>query len=241
LTKGMKMSNHRITASLLLFVLMMTESFAYAEGSASTESALPEVVVAEPQATVVRTPTRTQPETTTQLQAFTRTAVDNMKRVFQIGSEVGHPETLQAILLRETKGGQSDPIGNRGAAASKRSYGLMQVQVVAARSVLQRNPQVAKVYFPHKPYDKVTNDEIVALLLNNDEANIRIAAMHFKLYFDLCNGNWDKAVAAYNMGIGNVEHLRSPAQYAYVVGVRSLITKQVQPFNKKHGLLSQRI
>jgi hypothetical protein len=161
----------------------------------------------------------------------------NLKKVYVVAREVGHPETLQAILLLETRGGKSVPIGNRESPVGKRSYGLMQVQVVAARSILQRNPSLFKRYFPERTYNSVLDEEIIALLLTNDEANIRIAAHHFKLYLQLSDGDWDRAVAAYNVGIGGVENIPDPAEFEYVIKIKAKLEEDVRPFNRKNGLL----
>jgi hypothetical protein len=160
----------------------------------------------------------------------------NMKKVFMIGREVGNAETLQAILLQESGGGAADPVGTKGAPVGKRSYGVMQVQVVAARSILQRHPEMVKKYFPGRVYASLADEEIIALLLTNDEANIRIAATHFKLYMQLCGGDWDRAVAAWNAGIGGVENIPDPAEYDYVISVKSKLDNVVRSFNRKNNL-----
>lgn len=179
--------------------------------------------------------------TTSGVDIFNSSSTENLRKVFLIGREVGNPETMQAILLQETNGGVGQAIGNKSSPVGKRSYGLMQVQVVAARSILQRVPAVLKMYFPNKTYDSIADEEIIALLLTNDEANIRIAAHHFKLYLQLSSGNWDRAVAAYNAGIGGVNNIPSPAEFGYVVSVKAKLENAVRPFNRKHNLqLTQR-
>lgn len=167
---------------------------------------------------------------------FNMTFAETMKKVFTVGREIGHPETLQAILLQETAGGRSAAIGNKNSPVGKRSYGLMQVQVVAARSILERNPSVLKRYFPERTYVSLFDEEIIALLLTNDEANIRIAAHHFNLYLKLSDGDWDRAVAAYNAGIGGVERIPEPAEFPYVIDVKAKLEEVVRPFNRKHSL-----
>jgi hypothetical protein len=112
----------------------------------------------------------------------------------------------------------------------------MQVQVVAARSILQRHPEMVKKYFPGRVYASLADEEIIALLLTNDEANIRIAATHFKLYMQLCGGDWDRAVAAWNAGIGGVENIPDPAEYDYVISVKSKLDNVVRSFNRKNNL-----
>lgn len=184
---------------------------------------------------------QTEEVRSTDVGIFSATTAQSLKTVFLVGREVGNPETLQAILLQETRGGQTEPIGNKDSPVGKRSYGLMQVQVVAARSIFQRVPAVYDRYFPDRKYSTVADEEIIALLLTNDEANIRIAAHHFKLYLQLSSGDWNRAVAAYNAGIGAVNNIAVPAEFDYVVKVRAKMESDVRAFNRKHGLqLTQR-
>lgn len=161
---------------------------------------------------------------------------DNLIKVYQIGSEIGHPETLQAILLVESNGGVGSLIGNKSGPESSRSYGVMQVKTVAARSVFTHYPMIFQKYFHDRKYKSVTTDEIINLLLTNHEANIRIAGYHFKIYFKLSQNNWHKAVAAYNMGIGNANKLTNHRNVNYVKKIEYKINSQVLNFNTKHQL-----
>lgn len=162
-------------------------------------------------------------------------AADHLFTVFTIGKEIGHPETLQAILMQETNGGRSSRIGNPSAPLTQRSYGLMQVQIVAARSVFNHFPQIRQMYFEDRSTKSLSNQEIASLLLDNDDANIRIAAYHFKIYMNLAKGNWTKAVAAYNMGIGNAFKI-TDHNTSYVQSIRNHLKTFVQPFNRKNDL-----
>lgn len=160
---------------------------------------------------------------------------DNLLTVFHVGREVGNPETLQAILIQES-GGTPTTVGNKGSPVGKRSYGLMQVQINAARSVLQRNQKLVKQYFKGRSYGSLVDEEIIAVLITNDEANVRIAAHHFQIYYKLCGGDLDKAVAAYNTGIGGVEAIPNPSEFQYVLSIKAKLQDVVRPFNQKHGL-----
>jgi hypothetical protein len=167
---------------------------------------------------------------------YNRVIASNLKKVYSISKAFGHPETMQAILMQESGGGISHPVGNLDSPIGKRSYGIMQVQVVAARSILSRYPGIFDQYFPHRKYSTVTDEEIIALLLMNDEANIHIAAQHFNLYYRLSNGDWHTAVAAYNMGIGNALKRENHGEYPYVVEVERRIQEVIKPFNRQHKL-----
>ena len=147
----------------------------------------------------------------------------NLKLIKKIGEEVGNPETLQAMSLQETMGGTN--LNNH------KSHGIMQVQVVAARSVFKKSPTLLHRYFPKRK--NISNGDIIRLLRTNNEANIRIAAHHFKNYSELSK-NWSTAVAAYNVGIGGVKNVRDPVHHEYVEKVRYWLIKYVRPFNSSN-------
>lgn len=163
---------------------------------------------------------------------------NNLMLVHEIGSEIGHPETLQAILLQETNGGTSTLVGNPTAPVRQRSYGLMQVQIGAARSILSRYPELLEKYFNGKRVTHITDTEMVQFLTTNHEGNVRIAAYHFRLYFNMVGGDWSKAVAAYNVGIGGVKRITKPDSFKYVREIKQKLQTIVQPFNRKHDLVA---
>jgi hypothetical protein len=159
---------------------------------------------------------------------MTQAVVKNLILAYQIGKEIlGSPETLQAIMMQESKG-VSGLIGNKNAAQLDRSYGLMQVQIPTARSVLRSNDEVLGRYFPNRSVRNVKDGEIERLL------NIRIAAHHFKADMQFAKGNWDKAVASYNLGMGGVQRIKNCAKFPYVTGVRSYLRRVIQPFNAQY-------
>ena len=166
--------------------------------------------------------------------SFNATITHNMLKVRAIAKEFGHHETMQAILLQESNGGTAHPVGNLNSPIGKRSYGIMQVQLVAGRSVLSRNPSLVDRYFPNRKLSSITDEEIIALLLKNDEANIRIAVHHFDIYMSIAKGDWMKAVAAYNMGIGNALKRSTVNDVPYVKSIQSRIHSTVRPFNKSN-------
>lgn len=157
----------------------------------------------------------------------------NLRKVFEVGQEVGHPETLQAILLQESSG-VTPPLKSKLPSLTV-SYGLMQVQINSAKSVLARFPELMERYFPQRSVKNVTNKEVMDLLVTNDDANIRIAAYHFNLYLALSNGNWDRAVAAYNVGIGAVKRIGNPSQFGYVKDIKKRL-HMIKPFNHLNDL-----
>lgn len=167
-------------------------------------------------------------------QEYIERKTENLLLVRQVGEEVGHAETLQAILLQETNGGTSSLVGNPAAPLRNRSYGLMQVQITAARSMLRRYPELADRYFPDRKASTLSDKEIADFLVANHEGNVRIAAHHFRLYFNMVGGDWARAVAAYNVGIGGVKKIQQPEAFGYVREIKHKLHKIVQPFNRKH-------
>ena len=215
-----------VASVTLSLVLALTATLAFSTGMvkiAASES-IPVIAIQETAMPVVDVPKH-------------RSIVDNLLIVFHVGREVGNPETLQAILMQESGGSAQRAVGNIGSPVGKRSYGLMQVQLVAARSILLRNPKLVDLYFPDRVYKSLADEEIIALLLTNDEANARIAAHHFKLYLAISHGDWNRAVAAYSAGIGGVNNIPNPSEYPYVQSIKAKMTEVVRPFNRTHKLL----
>ena len=167
--------------------------------------------------------------------------INNMELVFAVGKEVGEPEALQAILLQETNGGRSILVGNLESPVGKRSYGVMQVQVIAARSVFENYPVVANMYFPKRKYASITDEEIITLLLSDNEACVRVAAYHLKYYKSLVRGDLERALLGYNAGIRLMHNMSNPSEFDYVIGIKTKLDQVVRPFNRTRGLqLTQR-
>lgn len=225
-------ATHRVAQSHNLYNQPLGKGLIKVSNTSDDHIAIPDTTEETPPESAPSdiTPTVVVKERTTLSKVITA----NMLKVRSIAKEFGHHETMQAILLQESNGGTAHPVGNLKSPVGKRSYGIMQVQVVAARSILTRYPAVAEKYFPDRKVSAITEEEIIALLLRNDEANIRIAVYHFNLYLSLSKGNWDKAVAAYNMGIGNANKRSSFENVPYVQSIQSRIKKTVKPFNHKH-------
>ena len=222
------MNNHRltnVTAIMTIFVVLLLSGASTSLGSQTTPSVEPTPIVEtiETQPNVIRTP----------MSAFDQ----NMKLAFDVGSELGHPETLQAILLVETRGGVGSIIGGKQLPALQRSYGIMQIQVGTARSVLQRTAGLIGRYFPGRPYKSISNEEIIRLLLTSNEASMRIAAHNFQLNMRFTKGNWERAVAAYNAGIGAIMRSINIPNPGYVGLVKAKMKNIVRPYNTQHDLL----
>lgn len=134
--------------------------------------------------------------------------LDNLTLVHTIANPHGTSDVMRAILMQESNGGRVT-VSNSG------SYGLMQVQVVAARSVLRHYPSIAQSAFGTKP-DAVSNEDLKRKLITDADFNVQVAVKHFNIYLSLCGNNTDKAIAAYRYGIGGVKRFASYSNIPYV-------------------------
>ena len=210
------MNNHRltnVTAIMTIFVVLLLSLFCVSSSANADDNVVEHKEVST-------------------YNGMSEAIVKNLILAYKIGKEVlGNSETLQAIMMQESKG-VGGLIGNKSAPESKRSYGLMQVQVQTARSVFRDVGEVMSRYFPDRSLKSIKDAEIKHLLLKNDEANIRIAAHHYKMDVAFNHGNWDKSVASYNVGVGGIKRIKSPSTFPYVNGVRSYLRRVVRPFNE---------
>lgn len=154
----------------------------------------------------------------------------NLILAYNIAVDVGVPPlSIQGIMLKESRAGRVRSLVNKGA------YGLMQVKVEAARSVLKRNPELLQKYFHTSKLSTVSYNDIAGLMLSNREANIRIGCHHLAIYADILDGDWDAAVAAYNMGIGNaLKRVDTLSTYSYTVSVNEYAYTVLNEFNAQH-------
>ncbi len=147
--------------------------------------------------------------------------------VYRVGLEdggVAHAEMMQAILLQETIAGMLGRIGHMTAPVGKRSYGVMQVKVSAARDVLR----------DHKEFGRFRSDEeLIAALLTDDEFNIRIASKFF-LILGRHAKSIDQSLVAYNIGLRASRKIASPEQFKYVVKTKRNLSEVVKPFNRHY-------
>lgn len=120
-----------------------------------------------------------------------------------------NPETMQVILLQETRAGamSSYKVANVGPNAY---YGPMQIKLAATRDVLQRNPSLYKKYDFHTKSD----DEVKANLILNEKFNIEVAAKYVKILQREYGLNGTKLTNAYNRGPGGVEYVDDNFHYA---------------------------
>lgn len=146
----------------------------------------------------------------------------------KVGMEDGgaeHAELLQAILMQETIAGHLGRIGHMTAPVGKRSYGVMQVKVTAARDVLR----------DHKSFGRFRSDEeLIAKLLTDDEFNIQVASKFF-LLLNKHAKTVDRSLVAYNIGLRASRKVASPEQFKYVVKAKRHLEHVVKPFNRRYN------
>lgn len=149
-----------------------------------------------------------------------------------------HAEILQSMMMVETRAGTGGQIGLPNAHPSLRSYGLMQVTVPTARVMFKRFPELFDQFFSGRSLAKVTDKEIKNLLLSNNKANILLGIHVFTLYLDMVNGEVDRAIAAYNMGIGNALKRKGAPKAKYVQDVKAWMPTIVA-FNREYEFTQQ--
>lgn len=157
---------------------------------------------------------------------FSNVAITNLLLLREILISQGlseHIETLQAIMMVETRAGTGGSIGLPNAHPSLRSYGLMQVTIPTARVMFRDFPELIEQFFGKRDLKNINDREIKKLLLTNNTANIILGITVFTLYLKMVNGEWSRAVAAYNMGIGNALKRKNAIKSDYVKKVREWI------------------
>lgn len=157
---------------------------------------------------------------------LTHEQLELLSLAYKIGHDDGgeaHAKLLQAVLMQETIAGQLGRLGHLSAPMGKRSYGVMQVKVPAARDVLTWHPEYGHFR---------TDEQLIARLITDDEFNLRIASAYLK-YLRKRTDSDHQALVAYNVGPNAAKRVPDPAQYRYVLGIEQYLSKVVMPFNGK--------
>jgi hypothetical protein len=150
-----------------------------------------------------------------------------LKTAYSLGRQIGHPELVQAIAWKESKA-----IPN---AVGQGAYGVMQVQVASARSVLKQNPDLIDEHFPNETYATLTNSDIRRALTDSTEANIAIAVTLLQQYIDIARGNLAKAIVGYNVGIGAASRMTNHSHHSYFNDVMRIQRQIIRPWNVKNS------
>lgn len=152
--------------------------------------------------------------------------IDLLGMAYSIGYQDGgasQARMVQGVLLQETIAGLLGRIGHLSAPIGKRSYGVMQVKVVAARDVLRRHPELGTFH---------TDDQLIARLMTDDEFNIRIASLYLK-FLRSYKHNDQQALVAYNIGMGAARRVLDAADFKYVKKVERYLSVLVPRYNNK--------
>lgn len=160
-----------------------------------------------------------------------------MTMAFYIGKTIGFPETIQSLLLQETLAGAiGDRIGDINLPIGKRSYGVMQIKVATARKVLKQYKKLIPKYFPkRRVFKRLRDEEIIIRLIQDDEFNIKLAALNFNIHRNKSK-SWAQAVVAYNTGQGAANSIKEPKKHIYYRYILKRLISEVRPFNKKTNL-----
>jgi len=144
----------------------------------------------------------------------------------EVGLEDGDEqfaETLQAVLLQETIAGQLGRIGHMTAPVGKRSYGVMQVKVSAARDVLRKHTEMGRFH---------SDEELIVALMTDDEFNIRVASKFLK-HLQENTKSVAASLVAYNIGLRASRKIVKPNQFKYVVRTQRNLDEVVKRFNER--------
>ena len=150
-----------------------------------------------------------------------------LKMAYEIGMADGgreHAELVQAVMLQETIAGHLGRIGHMTAPVGKRSYGIMQVKVSAARDVLKKFPD---------EFDRFRADEeLIARLLMDDEFNIRVGSK-FLMHLRPHTQSTEQLLVAYNIGLRASRKVKQAGQFKYTQRTQRNLQRVVRPFNQR--------
>lgn len=152
--------------------------------------------------------------------------IDLLGMAYSIGYRDGgeaQARLVQGVLLQETIAGLLGRLGHLSAPLGKRSYGVMQVKVVAARDVLRLHPEFGKFH---------TDDQLITRLITDDEFNIRVASAYLKFLREH-KRNDQKALVAYNIGMNAARRVMDPSDFKYVKKVERYLAVVVPRYNNK--------
>jgi len=174
---------------------------------------------------------------------FSSIAVQNLKVLREVAVDMGadvHIPTLQAIMMTETHAGTGGSIGLPRAHPTRRSYGWMQLTIPTARVLFRDLADLRMKYFGERVLKSVKDAEIKKLLLTDCRLNVRLGILLYVQYLDMVKKEWARAVAGYNMGIGNALKRAHAPKSVYVVKVRNwipLVTAMTEEVTKAEQIV----
>jgi len=152
--------------------------------------------------------------------------IDLLGMAYSIGYQDGgeaHARLVQAVLLQETLAGLLGRLGHLSAPLGKRSYGVMQVKVIAAHDVLRRHPELGRFH---------TDDQLITRLMTDDDFNIRVASAYLK-FLRKHKRSDQQALVAYNIGMNAARRVMDAADFKYVQKVERYLAVVVPRYNNK--------
>lgn len=154
---------------------------------------------------------------------------------FEVAKADGYkePKYLQGIIMQETKAGQMADYRVSGLtnAESNRYFGVGQLKMVAAKTVMAKFPQM----WSH--LDTKTDEELKARLIVDDEFNVRVASKYALLMG--INTDPSRAITAYNMGQTGATTV-DPAQHDYTIKVKQHAARVKYIMSSVNGLQSDK-
>jgi len=148
-----------------------------------------------------------------------------LKSAFSIGQSIGYPEIIQGIVYQETHCGlfkNRKNLHHDDPNIYNRYFGVMQIKIGAFKDVNR--------YF--KLGIDLTPHEVEYHLQNDDRFNITIATLYIKYLMDYFDGDVDKTILAYNIGMSVVrKHGLKYDPYDYVNKVKKWIQRDIARFN----------
>lgn len=117
--------------------------------------------------------------------------------------------TTASILLQESSAGTDHKVGDRANGFGRRSYGVMQLQLAAARDALEHCPELGTFR---------TEEEIIARLIHDDRWNIRVGVCFLDRLNSRQSMTWRELITAYNRGIQGSRAV-DPNTFPYTLSV----------------------
>ena len=133
-------------------------------------------------------------------QTFSDTQKTILFTAYEIGKQYSIPNRiLPAIVLHESSAGNNLVSGS----GKSKCYGVGQMKASTAKLLMDQNPDIM---------EKFANGEsknIPKMLLTNHEFSIALSAVYLRQLYEQF-GDWNRAIAAYNVGEGAAVRLKAP-------------------------------
>lgn len=137
---------------------------------------------------------------------------------FQEGKRIGYPNTVRAMLLQESEAGDLGRIHDNNT-----TFGVMCIKMSTAQDVL-------KICNKCHTYKNIRKQ-----LETDDLFNIKVAVTYLEYLLKVFNGDIDRAILAYNVGIGRIRKHGmkfDPNDYLKKVRSKILVNKYCRHCNR---------